>query len=313
MGKSYKSKKKKGGAKDSAIADGEYKDPTLNWYPGHMIKALNKIKENIKLVDVIIEIRDARSPLATGNQSFSQQFRDKKRLIVMNKTNLADPKVVALWEKWFSKKDEPFVFINGLDSNSLGKVIQLTKEIVKESRSESTKSSKLKLMIVGLPNTGKSTIINRLSNRDASKVADKPGQTTRQLWVKVNSELEILDTPGIMPPFMESKEQVHWLSALHAIPERITDSEDTACYIIRHILENHPKNLRDFYKIDDSADDLVGTLNLIAKIRGCIRKKNEYDYERVYKIVIADFRKGNLGLINFGLPPTEEEENQDEL
>lgn len=281
----------------------------LNWFPGHMMKAMKKIKEHVRSVDIVLEIRDARSPLATGNESFTKQIGDKSRLIVMNKANLSDPKMVDLWSKWFSKQGEPFVFINSFDKESLNQIVKQSKEIVLtkhlKSNPGTTLNRKLRMMIIGLPNTGKSTIINRLSNRDASKVADRPGQTQQHLWVNVSSELEMLDTPGVMPPVVETEEQVLWLSALHAIPEKIMDQQNTACYIVEHLLKNNPKALSSHYKISEDKSSMIETLDQIAKVRGCLLRKNEYDYDRVYKLLINDFRAGLLGLVNFGFPPKE--------
>ncbi|MCK5074135.1 MAG: ribosome biogenesis GTPase YlqF [Bacteriovoracaceae bacterium] len=279
----------------------------INWFPGHMNKALKKIKENLKLVDIVLEIRDARSPLVTANKDFNHDIRQKNRLIVINKTNLADPKVVELWEDWFSTQDVPYIFINCFDKGSLQKIIQLSRKIVRnnilQSNPNHISKNALRLMIVGLPNTGKSTIINRLSNRNATKIADIPGYTQKLLWVKVDKDIEVLDTPGIMPPKIEKHEHGLWLSAIHAIPDKIVEPEYAACYVVEHLSKIKSEIFKDLYKMTTLDTDLVGTLDQIAKSRGYIQKKNEYDYDRVYKTVLSDFRSGNLGLISFGLPP----------
>ncbi len=279
----------------------------INWLPGHMTKAIENITSQLKMVDIVLEIRDARSPIVTGNNSLNRQLRDKSRLIVLNKTNLADPNIVKLWTKWFSKQCEPFVFINCFESHSLKQIIKMTKDIVNKKRLKSnptcTEKSKFKLMIVGLPNTGKSTIINRLAKKNATKVADVPGKTKHQLWVNVSSDLAILDTPGVLPPSVESDEHGLWLSALYTIPDKIMEVENTACFIIEHLLRIESSVFKKHYKLESFDLDIVKTLDQIAKLRGCIRKKNEYDYERVYTIILNDFRSGKLGPISFGHPP----------
>ncbi|MBT4792632.1 MAG: ribosome biogenesis GTPase YlqF [Halobacteriovoraceae bacterium] len=283
-----------------------YNSANANWFPGHMLKAMNKIKENLKRVDVVLEIRDARSPLATSNISFTDTIKEKPSLIVFNKTNLAKAEVISLWEEWLNKKDENFIFINGLDKNSVTKIIQRSKDILNKYKKDNdnlNKKNRLKMMIIGLPNTGKSTIINTLSNRNASKVADKPGQTQKELWVKASNDLDILDTPGVLAPTISNKNQALQLSALNAISERIMDAEDTACFLVEHLLMNNAEKVKEHFKIENLTNNLVETLNQIAKVRGCILNKNEFDYERVYQVVINDFRKGCFGPVSLERPP----------
>ncbi len=280
----------------------------INWFPGHMNKAIKKIKERLKAVDIVLEIRDARSPLVTSNKVVINELGQKSRLIVINKTNLADPNVIKLWKEWFFKQGIPFIFTNSFDIGELKKVVQLSKDIVHKKRLQSnpegvTKTS-MKMMILGLPNTGKSTIINRLANRNASKVADRPGQTQQQIWVKIDMDLEVLDTPGIMPPKIDKYEHGQWLSALHAIPDTVVEAEVPACYIIEYLLNKKSPEFKECYKLQTFDLSLIETLDHIAKYRGCIRHKGAYDYERVYNIILGDFRSGNLGLISFGLPPS---------
>lgn len=285
----------------------EDKNHNYNWFPGHMMKALRDIKSKIHQVDIVLEIRDARSPLATGNHALKKEIGGKSHLIVLNKENLARPEVIEKWKVWLEKEKTPFIFVNGLQKPELNNVIKYAKDIINQKNQQSNPDagllSKYKVMIVGLPNTGKSTIINRLAKRDASKVADKPGQTRQQLWVNAGPELDILDTPGVMPPKIATEEQALWLAALHAIPSNIIDDEDTACFIIRHLLKTNPEALKRHYKLEIIEKDLLSTLDGIAKVRGCLRQKGEYDYDRVYKLIIQDLRQGNLGLISFGNPP----------
>lgn len=281
----------------------------INWFPGHMQKALKKIKETLRMVDIVLEIRDARSPLVTGNRDVDQLIGNKNRLIVFNKTNLADPNIVALWQAWFEKQNESFVFVNGLDKKSISRVVDISRDLVKKRREsenpDAKTKTKLKMMVIGLPNTGKSTIINKLANRDAAKVADKPGQTQHQLWVNVSEDLEILDNPGVMPHRIVKEEHGIWLSALHAIPDAVIDIERPAIYLIEYLLKNNPNHLKSYYKIEFEKADYLEALNLIAKSRGCLLGKGEFDYERVFRMILSDFRSGDLGHISFGLPPKE--------
>lgn len=285
----------------------------INWFPGHMNKAIRQVKESLKKVDIVLEIRDARSPLATGNSEFNKAIGQKSSLIVINKTNLADPNIVKKWEAWFEEQKRPYIFINCFDKKSLSKITTTAKDVVikkiRESNPGFVFDRKLKMMIIGLPNTGKSTIINRLANRNATKAADKPGQTQQQLWVKVDDQLELLDTPGIMPPKIFSYEQGLWLAALHAIPATIVKEEDSACFIVRHLLEMKSKIFQERYKLDSLELDLIGALDAIAKTRGCIQQKGQFDYDRVYKLLLTDFRSGSLGPISLGIPPVKKMNN----
>jgi ribosome biogenesis GTPase A len=289
------SAKKKQSAKATSSSN-TYNEGAAGWFPGHMSKAMNRVKENLGRIDIVIEVRDARAPQLTSNKPFTDTIQEKPRLVVYNKTNLAKPEVTALWKDWLSKQGEHFIFINALDKKSAIEVLQRSKEILNIG-------TKVKMVIIGLPNTGKSSIINILANRSASKVADKPGQTHKELWIRANGSLDILDTPGVMPPVLDSRKQALQLSALNTISERVMDKEDTACFIIEHLLKNNIEELKEHYKIENLTNDLVETLNQIAQNRGCIFKKNEYDYERVYKLVINDFRKGLFGPVSLEYPP----------
>lgn len=279
----------------------------INWFPGHMNKAVKEIKKNIKLVDIVLEIRDARSPLASGNKDNYSSFNEKPYLIVINKTNLADPETVKLWDAWFTKQNESYIFINALDKMSIKTIVKRCKEILHahrlKSNPEGVTKTKMKMMVLGLPNTGKSTIINKLANRDASKAAGKPGQTKGQLWVKVDKDLEILDTPGVMPPRIEKHTHGMWLSAIHAIPDYIVTPDYSACFIIEHLLRIKSEPFKKHYELESLSIDLITACDQIGKRRGCLRPGGGYNYDQIYDIVLNDFRKGNLGLVSFGVPP----------
>jgi ribosome biogenesis GTPase A len=279
----------------------------INWLPGHMMKAIRDIKNTVNLVDIIIEVRDARVPMVSGNKEIYSNAGDRPYLIVINKTNLADPKAVKLWKSWFTEQKESFIFINALDKSSIKSIIKRSKEVIKVNRVKSNASTpqlkEMSMMILGLPNTGKSTIINKLSNRNATKAAATPGQTTLKLWVKADKDLRILDTPGVMPPVIHQRDHAMWLSAIHAIPDHIITPEYSACFIVEHLLKERCAVFQTFYEIESLDIDLNTIVEHIGKRRGCLRTGGGYDYERVYKIILDDFRKGSLGLTSFELPP----------
>lgn len=282
----------------------------FNWYPGHMAKALREIKQKLNMVDIVLEIRDARAPLATGNSEMNNQIGAKKKIIVLNKANLADADMVTQWMKWFDKQGEPYLFVNCFDKAALKRIVPMARQIVEANRKASNPDyvetkTKLKLMIVGLPNTGKSTIINQLANRSAAKVADKPGQTQIQQWIEMEKDVELMDTPGVMPPKIMNEQHALWLSAIHAIPDDIADEQTTAHFLIQHLLSGPTKAFMDRYKIDTQDISVDEVLVKIATLRGCLKQKGLPDLDRVYKIILAEFRKGELGRTSFGVPPVQ--------
>lgn len=280
----------------------------FNWFPGHMAKALREIKEKLKTVDIVLEIRDARVPLVSGNKSLDGTLGNKSRLILLNKVNLADPEKIKLWEAWFADQKMPYIFVNCFDKSSLKKVITLARQVVEDKHKESNPDtdrpkSKMRFMIIGLPNTGKSTIINQFAGKSATKVADKPGQTQIQQWITIDKDLELLDTPGVMPPNIEREEHGLWLSAIHAIPDGIVGEEMPALFLVKHFLKLQSSEFKERYKLENFEMSVNDVILQVAKVRGCIKQKGLPDLERVYKIILADFRDGSLGKTCFGIPP----------
>lgn len=280
----------------------------FNWFPGHMLKAMREIKDKIKAVDIVLEIRDARLPLVSGNKAMNEALQQKNRLILFNKANLADEKEIEKWEAWLDTQNINYMFLNCFDKPSIKKVVTKARSIVEERRKESnpdivTPKSKLRMMILGLPNTGKSTIINQLVGKGITKVADKPGQTRVQQWITIDEELELLDTPGVLPPHVEREEHGYWLSLIHAIPDGIVGEEGPACYLIKLLLKSKSEMFKERYKLTTFDLSVDEALEQIAKARGAIKQKGLPDLERVFKIVIHDFRAGDLGKVGFDGPP----------
>ncbi len=283
-------------------------DALHNWYPGHMAKALREIKQKLKMVDIVLEIRDARVPMASGNRNLNESLGQKPKLIILNKANLADASQLEQWSKWFDEQNAPYLFIDCFDKVAMKKAISMARKIVEKNRKDCNPDyvetkTKLKMMIVGLPNTGKSTIINQLANKSAAKVADKPGQTVLQQWIVVDKDIELLDTPGVMPPRIDKPEHALWLSAIHAIPDDIAGEEDTAIFIIKHLLKIQSQVFLERFKLESFSLTVDEVLQKIAMLRGCLKQKGLPDLDRVYKLVLAEFRKGELGKTCFGAPP----------
>lgn len=280
----------------------------INWFPGHMARAIREIKEKLKLVDIVLEIRDARAPLAFSNKAMEETLRQKSRLILLNKANLADHNMINQWEEWFKTKDDPFIFLDCFDKSSIKKVLSMARKIVEQKRKESNPDNdkvktKLKMMIVGLPNTGKSTIINQLANRNATRTADRPGFTQVQQWIVIDKDLDLLDTPGVMPSILTGEEHGLWLSVLHAIPDEIVGEELPARFLIEYLKGKKSKELMEKYRLETLEVSVDYIIAKIATIRGCVRQKGLPDLERVYKLILLDFRKGELGKVCFESPP----------
>lgn len=282
--------------------------PAFNWFPGHMMKALRDIKSKVGMVDLVVEIRDARIPLTSGNPTLDTAIGGKSRLTLLNKANLADPEMNQQWANWFEARGESFLFVNCLEKSTLKQVIVKAKSIIEAKRKQTAGNDiadkdKYRFMVIGLPNTGKSTFINSIANRNAAKVANKPGQTQVQQWVKVDEEMDLLDTPGVMPAQIVKDEHKLWLSIINALPDHVVGEEDPACHLVNLLLKRKNLEFAERYKIESWDLDLVGALDHIAKVRGCLKQKGLPDYDRVYKLVLMDFREGLLGRLTLETPP----------
>ncbi len=293
--------------KDKHIVHDDLEQSPINWYPGHMAKAIREIGEKLTLVDIVLEIRDARVPTVSGNKTLDETLRQKSRLVLLNKVNLADPSKIHQWEEWFKQSGLNYMFIDCFDKGTMKKVMALAKKIVDQKRRESNPhqkefAKKIKLMVLGLPNVGKSTIINQLVGRNAVKTADKPGHTQSQQWIVVDGGFDLLDTPGVMPPKLAKDEHGLWLSAINAIPDEIVGEELPARFLVGYFKEIDSKLFKDRYKLETLDLEVEEILEKIATLRGCLKQKGLPDLERVYKLLLLDFRKGDLGKCCFEVP-----------
>lgn len=277
--------------------------PTITWYPGHMAKALRKVREKLKMVDIVLEIRDARVPLISGNDRLQDTVAQKNRLIIVNKINLADPEENQKWEEWFSKEETPYIFINSLDKSSVKKIFSKAKDLVVKRKLENGANpnlkKKIRMMFIGLPNTGKSTIINRLVGRTVARAADRPGLTQNQQWIKVDGDIELMDTPGIMPPRIKNDEEAFYLCAIHAIKDDIVGEEEVSSFVLSYLLKNKATQLTEKYGLKNFNLSVPEAFEEIGLNRKFLRKKGEVDYDRVFTMILSDFRKGELGRWTF--------------
>ena len=273
----------------------------LNWYPGHMAKTKREIKEKIDLIDIVFEVVDARIPYSSKNKEIEEMTKGKPRVIVMTKIDLCDSGKTNKWIKYYEDKDYiviPIDLINNPNTKIIfDKIKPLVDEINNKRKSKGLKERKARILIMGVPNVGKSTLINRLVGRKATNVGNRPGVTKNLEWIRINDKVELLDTPGILWPKLDEEEVAYNLASMTAIKEEVLDSEDIAIYIIKKLLSDYPDNIINRYSLT-KIEDIVDILDEIGKKIGAFRN-SETDYDRVYKRVIKDLQDGYLGKITF--------------
>lgn len=271
----------------------------IHWFPGHMKKALNEIEAKIKLVDIVIEILDARAPLSSINPEFEKRTQNKKKIIVLSKADLADPSETAKWGTYFKKSGASLLILNLNEPKSTNIISDEVKRLgVEKHQKEIAKGMKpqpLKTMIIGIPNVGKSSLINRLAKRSAAGVQNKPGYTRGEQFIKVNNDFILLDTPGILPMSYEDKNKAINLALLGSVKEDILPNEDLALYLFNYLKKNYPNALNNRFGIEELTD-FSQTMDLIAKKRGLI-SGGVYDLERAYILFLKEFKDGKLGRI----------------
>lgn len=274
---------------------------TISWYPGHMAKTKREIKEKIDLIDIVFEVVDARIPYSSKNKEIEEMTKGKPRVIVMTKIDLCDSGKTNKWIKYYEDKDYiviPIDLINNPNTKIIfDKIKPLVDEINSKRKSKGLKERKARILIMGVPNVGKSTLINRLVGRKATNVGNRPGVTKNLEWIRINDKVELLDTPGILWPKLDEEEVAYNLASMTAIKEEVLDSEDIAIYIIKKLLSDYPDNIINRYNLTKT-EDIVDILDEIGKKIGAFRN-SETDYDRVYKRVIKDLQDGYLGKITF--------------
>ena len=279
----------------------------IQWFPGHMTKAQRMIEENMKLVDGVCEIIDARIPYASRNPDIDRLSGTKPRLVILNRIDQADPKVTALWRNYYKSQG---LAVLETDCKS-GKGVSGFSASIKETLKEVTEAyaakgqvgRPLRIMILGIPNVGKSTFINKVAKRKAAKASDKPGVTRGKQWITIDAGLELLDTPGILWPRFDSQAVGECLAFTGAIRDEIMDRETLAANLMIRLRELYPENLKQRYKFEPSADaNGYELLEEAAKKRGFLISKGEYDLERMSAVLLDEFRDGKLGRISLERP-----------
>lgn len=276
----------------------------INWYPGHMKKTKEEIQNNLKLVDIILEIIDARIPESSRNPMLAEIIGQKPRIIIMNKSDLADEDMNKAWVNKFRGENTKALLMNSKEKINVNKIYQIAKEELKEkfdkNKEKNIENKIIRMMIVGIPNSGKSTFINNISKRKSANVGNRPGITKTKQWIKTNDNLELLDTPGVLWPKFDEETGLN-LSYTHAIKDEILNIEDLTLKFLEKMQKDYPKLLTERYGVDPNKKALE-IYEDIARKRGAITKGGDFDYTRTANIILTDFRSGKLGRITLERP-----------
>lgn len=271
------------------------------WYPGHMTKAKRMMQEDIKLIDLVIELLDARLPMSSRNPDIDTLANGKSRLVLLNKADMADKAITDKWEEYFNKKGFFVVQINSRNGNgikSINNIIQQAcSEKIERDRRRGIINRPVRAMVVGIPNVGKSTFINAYAGKACAKTGNKPGVTKGKQWIRLNKNVELLDTPGILWPKFEDQQVGMRLAMAGSIRDEILNIDELAYELIKYLHSEYNGIISERFKIEES-DDSIETLKSIAEVRGCIVKGGEYDISKAAGIVLEEFRNGKIGRIS---------------
>ena len=281
----------------------------FQWYPGHMTKAKRMMQEDIKLIDVVIELVDARIPLSSKNPDIDQLAQNKYRIILLNKFDLADDRVTKQWKTYFEEQGFFVALVNSKSGNGVKHVNEVIREACKEKierdRRKGIINRPIRAMVAGIPNVGKSTFINSFAGKACTKTGNKPGVTKGKQWIKLNKSVELLDTPGILWPKFEDQTVGLRLAFIGSINEDILNISELALELLKYLYANYKGAIAKKYDVEESEDAVV-TLENIARRRACMLKGGELDYEKAARFIMDDFRNGRIGKITLEKPPVAE-------
>lgn len=278
---------------------------TIQWFPGHMAKARREVTEKLKLVDIIFELVDARIPISSANPMLSEIIQQKPRLILLNKADIADKEQTKNWIAFYKQQGITALAINSHKGIGMREITQAAESILKEKRdrqkAKGIRPRAIRAMIIGIPNVGKSTLINRLAKRNIAKTGNMPGVTKAQQWIKVGKELELLDTPGILWPKFEDPEIGYKLALTGAIKDALLNMQDIATYALRFLETHYPERLKEMYGMEMIPEEIVDVFNIIAKNKNFVQNE-QVDYDQTADIIVKDMRMQKFGNITFDLP-----------
>jgi ribosome biogenesis GTPase A len=284
-----------------------------------MAKARREVSEKLKLIDIIFELVDARIPLSSRNPMIDEIIQHKPRLVLLNKADMADKGTTKEWIEYFKKREIRALAINSQAGAGMKEIISASQEILKEKfermKAKGVKPRAIRAMIVGIPNVGKSTLINRLAKKNIAKTGNTPGVTKAQQWIKVGKELELLDTPGILWPKFEDQEVGLKLALTGAIKDKILNLQDVAIYGLKFLEARYPERLKERFQLEDFPEDIVEFFDQIGENRGCLMGRGEINYDKVTELIIREIRTEKMGPLSFERPEqlsnmTDAEENE---
>ena len=290
----------------------------INWYPGHMAKTRRQITEDLSLVDIVIELLDARIPVSSQNPNMAEITKNKKKLIILNKCDLADDKINGQWVQFFNSKGIKAVLVDSNSGRGIDKVVSEIEKVMEEELAIQAQKGrigrKVRAMILGIPNVGKSSFINRIAKRTTANVGNKPGVTRQKQWICINEKVELLDTPGVLWPKFESEEVALHLAFTGSIKENILELVEVAYQLTKFLLENYRKELCERYKLDEKyvedilAQDAPENSNIyeimleIGKKRGALMSGGKIDEEKTSRIILDEFKNGIIGKVTLEKP-----------
>lgn len=300
----YQKRKKRQEMQNSENKKETQNQMNINWYPGHMAKAKRLISENIDLIDVVYEVVDSRIPYSSVVQEIDNLLNNKPRIMIMTKSDLCDKTETNKWIKYYEQNGKKVILVDLEHSFDTKKIINLTEEIMLPINEKREKKGLIKrrarVLIIGIPNVGKSTLINRLVGKKAVNVGNMPGVTKDLNWIRINSDIELLDTPGILWPKLEQTKVAYNLASLTAIKEEILPLFQVVEYILKTLYKYYPKVLKERYGLDEVDEyDITNTLDIIGKRRGCLIKGGEIDYDKVYAVILNDIKNGIIKGVTF--------------
>ena len=286
----------------------------LNWFPGHMAKTLRQIEADLKLVDLVIELLDARIPISSQNPETKKLMADKKRIVILNKSDLADEKENIKWVNKFESQNIPAILCNSNTGEGIQKITSRIEKLMEEEKQKAEAKGRIgkiiRVMIIGVPNVGKSSLINRMAQKTSAQVGNKPGVTKQKQWIRLSNNIELLDTPGVLWPRLDNQKVALNLAYIGTIKNEVLDDQDVAYNLLKYLIEEYRQNVIQRYVLREDIIDailhnkeleeneqIVEIMNYIGEKRGAIAKGNSIDLEKVSRIILDDFRSGNLGKI----------------
>lgn len=279
----------------------------IQWFPGHMAKARRLIEEKLKIIDVVYEVVDARIPESSRNPMMGEILKNKDIILILNKSDLADPNITKKWIDYYTEKKIPFVVSNALNENILDKVYHKTIEVLKylhdKDKAKGMSKRNFKAMVIGVPNVGKSQFINNLAGKNKVRTGNLPGITKNQSFIKAKKDLLLFDNPGVLWPKFATKEQAFRLALMGTIKDDILPLDEVTIFGVEYLRDHYPKALEDKYNLDlSSLETTIDIIDEIGRRRGALMAGNEIDYERVFNLFLYDLRNGALGALSFEKP-----------